>query len=335
MNNTQVKPRLRHFTMLSNDDKESLHIVVGTEYFELNELSGSRESFLNMKRYFDGRHTIKQISEITKLPVEDISSVVDTFSEMGILRNETLQHKSYVPKNELLQKLNDTCLMWQRQIGYHKLFNLLQAKQVRKEVLIGLLLETYHYVKSAPEHTSSALLNCTNDKWRSILVDYLVDEYDHAEFYIDALVKLGLPREQIVDAHPIIGTASLINMLKDIGQKSTLGYLACTNLFEANKYDYQNSKDVMHAIFELYELPLEAMNGPLTHLEKDIEMGHTSLIEQALSDVEDVRIDEVNYAINCVHDLKHSFDQFHDQILQYYSDISNYIPRLKVDYFSL
>jgi hypothetical protein len=91
----------------------------------------------------------------------------------------------------------------------------------------------------------------------------------------------------------------------------------------------------MHAIFELYELPLEAMNGPLTHLEKDIEMGHTSLIEQALSDVEDVRIDEVNYAINCVHDLKHSFDQFHDQILQYYSDISNYIPRLKVDYFSL
>jgi hypothetical protein len=36
-----------------------------------------------------------------------------------------------------------------------------------------------------------------------------------------------------------------------------------------------------------------------------------------------------------MHDLKHSFDQYNDNIIVYYSDVSNYIPRLKVDYFSL
>jgi len=49
-------PRLRHFTMLSNSSEEVLHTVVGTEHFELKEFLGSRDTFLNVKRYFDGRH---------------------------------------------------------------------------------------------------------------------------------------------------------------------------------------------------------------------------------------------------------------------------------------
>jgi hypothetical protein len=328
-------PRLRHFTMLSNDDKGSLHIVVGSEHFEMNELIGDRDVFLNMKRYFDGRHSVEEISSITSIELKDVCEVVSIFEELGILRNEDVKTNDHIDKEELIAKVNDTCLMWQRQIGYHKLFNLLNSKSLRKEVLIGLLLETYHYVKSAPEHTGTALVHCKNEKWKNILIHYLVDEYDHSDFYMDALIKLGIPKQRVLEAHPLIGTSSLINMLNEIGRKSTLGYLACTNLFEANKFDYQNSKQVIQDIFTSYELPIDAISGPLTHMEKDIEMNHNSLFSEALEDIDNISIDEVNYAINCVHDLKHAFDQFHDQIIQYYSDISNYIPRLKVDYHSL
>lgn len=328
-------PRLRHFTMLSNNESESLHIVVGTEHFEMNELLGSRDEFLNVKRYFDGRHSIEEISTITNVSIDDIKNIVNCFDELGILRKEGNDKEIRIDKNELISKVNQTCLMWQRQIGYHKLFNLLKNKLVRKEVLIGLLIETYHYVKSAPEHTGTALVHCKNDKWKNILLNYLVDEFDHSKYYLDALIKLGIPEERIHSAHPLIGTSSLINMLNEIGRKSTLGYLACTNLFEANKFDYQNSKEVIQNIFSLYDFPVEAINGPITHMEADLAMNHNSLFSDALNGSNDLDIDEINYAINCVHDLKHSFDQYHDQILQYYSDISNYIPRLKVDYNSL
>ncbi|WP_034039833.1 iron-containing redox enzyme family protein [Wocania ichthyoenteri] len=334
MNNIDY-PRLRHFTMLSNDDKESLRIIVGKEHFDLKELAGDRATFLNMKRYFDGRHSIQEISSETNILKEDIESIVESFSDMGIIREDKSESKSVILKEEFTSKVYDTCLMWQRQIGYHKLFNLLKSKSLRKEVLIGLLLETYHYVKSAPIHTGNALIHCKNDQWKTILLNYLVDEYNHADFYLDALVELGVSRDKVINAHPLIGTSSLINMLNDIGAKSTLGYLACTNLFEANKFDYENSKKVMHNIFELYELPIEAIKGPLTHLEMDIEMDHNSLLNEALEGITHMDKEEVNYAVNCVHDLKHAFDQFHDQIIEYYSDISNYIPRLKVDYFSL
>lgn len=327
-------PRLRHFTMLSNSSEEVLHTVVGTEHFELKEFLGNRDTFLNVKRYFDGRHSIEEISRITNVDKGDIRAIVDQFSEIGILRKEP-SNTSLVPKAEFLQKVKESCLMWQRQIGCHKLFNLLAVKALRKEVLIGLFLETYHYVKSAPEHTGNALAHCKNESWKKILVDYLVDEYDHSDYYIDCLVELGIPKERVIQAHPLIGTSSLLNMLTDIGKKSTLGYLACTSLFEANKHDFQNSTRVVENIFKLYEFPLSALSGPLEHLEQDVQMGHNDLLSEALEDVEFISAEDAHYAVNCVHDLKHSFDQFHDQIIQYYSDISNYIPRLQVDYYSL
>ena len=55
----------------------------------------------------------------------------------------------------------------------------------------------------------------------------------------------------------------------------------------------------------------------------------------ALAGQEFIDAREAHHAVNCMHDLKHAYDQLHDQVLQYYSDISNYIPRLRVDYFSL
>ncbi len=140
--NTIKYPRLRHFTMLANNDKEAMHIVVGTEHFELNELMGDRNSFLNMKRYFDGRHSIPEISSLANISVNDIDSVVTVFEELGIIRKEPLERTQTIPKNEFISRVNDTCVMWQRQIGYHRLFNLLSSKTLRKEVLIGLLLET-------------------------------------------------------------------------------------------------------------------------------------------------------------------------------------------------
>lgn len=331
---TNDYPRLRHFTMLSNSSDESIHTVVGTEYFEFKEFLGSRDTFLNVKRYFDGRHSVDEISKITQVKKDDIQAIVDQFSEIGILRVEP-KDTLMIPKKEFLQKVKESCLMWQRQIGYHKLFNLLAVKGLRKEVLIGLFLETYHYVKSAPEHTGNALTHCKNESWKKILVDYLVDEYDHADFYIDCLVELGISRERIIKAHPLIGTSSLLNMLNEIGKKSTLGYLACTGLFEANKYDFQGSKKVVKDIFNLYGLPISALRGPIEHLEQDVLMDHNDLLSEALKDVEFISAEDAHYAVNCVHDLKHSFDQFHDQIIQYYSDISNYIPRLQVDYYSL
>lgn len=72
----------------------------------------------------------------------------------------------------------------------------------------------------------------------------------------------------------------------------------------------------------------------IKHMMIDVAAGHKGLLEEALEGRESVDAEQAHRAVNYLHDLKHSFDQQHDEILKYYGDF-NYIPRLKVDYFSL
>ena len=67
----------------------------------------------------------------------------------------------------------------------------------------------------------------------------------------------------------------------------------------------------------------------------NVKANHTGLLEEALEGRDVVPAAQAHRAVNNLHDLKHSFDQYNDNIILYYSDVSNYIPRLKVDYFSL
>lgn len=326
-------PRLRHFTMLATSEEDPLSIIVGTEHFELKELLGGRNKFLEVKSYFDGRHSINQISSLTGVNENDILQMTLQFQELGILRTE--KKSDTIPVNEFISRVNESCIMWQRQVGFHRLFSLLETKNVRKQVFVGFILETYHYVNSAAKHIGTAVTHCQRPGWQKLLTDYFVDEFEHGELYLKSLEKMGLNRDEVISAHPIIGTMSLINMLCEIGRTSSLGYIACTSLFEANKDDFEKAKQKMEAIGDSYGFSPEILSDVISHMEQDIQMNHISLLSQALEGQSVISSEDAHIAVNCLHDLKHSYDQFHDQILQYYTDISNYIPRLKVDYFSL
>lgn len=308
-------------------------MIVGRNYFELKEEEGSREQFLHIKRYFDGRHSVNEISRLTGASEQSIIGIIDAFDEMGLLRQE--EPDELIPVGKFIERVKDSCVMWSRQIGYHRLFGLLHEGRVRKEVFIGLVLETYHYVKSASKHISTALAHSSDDRLSKILAEYLTEEYDHDKLILESLKRMGMPEEHVIHAHPIIGTMSLINMLCEIGRQSTLAYFACTTLFESRQEDFDSAKNDLEYIGSLYGYGADVLEPIIQHLRADVSADHINLLEEALEKREFIAAADAHFAVNCLHDLKHSFDQFHDQVIQYYSDISNYIPRLKVDYFSL
>lgn len=330
---TAEYPRLRHCTLIGRSDDEPLRMIVGRNHFEITEELGTREQFLHIKRYFDGRHSVGEISRLTGTSERSIRGVVAAFRELGLLRQEEPQ--DFIPAGQFVERVQDSCVMWSRQIGYHRLFGLLREGEARREVFLGLLLETYHFVKSAPRHISTALSHCTDARWESLLSEYLAEEHGHWRLIVQTLERVGMREDWVVAAHPIIGTMSLINMLCDIGRQSTLSYLACTSLFEARREDFDAASKELEYIGAQYGCDPEALAPLITHAGMDVGAEHSAILERALEAEGRVPAREAHLAVNCLHDLKHSFDQFHDQILQYYSDVSNYIPRLKVDYFSL
>lgn len=325
-------PRLRHCTFVKRDD-DSMYMIVGQDYFELTQEFGPVEKFLEVKSYFDGRHSIREISERTGVTADDIQSVVNSFAELGLMRQE--EPVDLIPMESFLRRVEDSCLMWKRQIGFHRLYRQLFEGEASKRVFTGVFLETFHYVKSASKHIAVAIANCKNDYWETLLTEYFNDEYNHSELILRTLVNLGIQRDRALSAHPIIGTMSLINMLCEIGRNSTLAYLACTRLFEATREDAKDAEEAWKGIATRYEVEPKAIEPFINHMRGDVISDHGSLLARALQHEKYIEAKEAHYAVNCLHDLKHSYDQFHDQVIQYYSDISNYVPRLKVDYFSL
>jgi pyrroloquinoline quinone (PQQ) biosynthesis protein C len=308
-------------------------MIVGREYFELSTAKEDLEVFFNVKRYFDGRHTVADIHRITGVNEADILDIVRTFSDASLFRS--VRPLESIPTSVFVQQIEDSCDMWGKQIGYHPLFTGLATQQLRREVFLGMLLETYHYIKSASLHIGTAIAHCNDPAFEHILAEYHSEEWNHAHFALDTLVRMGMPKEQVLTAHPIIGTWSLINNLCDIARQDTLSYLACTTLFEAREQDAEGAAKDMRQLAVAYGYPEDAADPLIQHMELDVAADHKSLLAEALESRESVTAAEAHRVVNNLHDLKHSYDQFHDGIVQYYSEISNYIPRLTVDYFSL
>ncbi len=327
------RPRLRHCTFFV-PNRGGVLMIVGEQHFELEQQGADLKTFLNFKRYLDGRHTVGEISEITGVSVDDTVGIVNTFAGQDLLRVED-DGLEQIPTETFLKQIDKSTAMWTEQIGYHRLWSGLENMDYRKEVFLGLVLETYHYIKSASRHVSTAIAHCTDPHWQRLLSEYLAEEYDHAWMARDCLVRMGMPVEQVESAHPVIGTWSWINNLCQIAREDTLGYLACTKLFEARGMDTLEGAHTLQRLATAYGYPDGCMDPLVSHVEVDVLAEHTGLLEEALSDRASVPAWQAHRAVNNLHDLKHSYDQYNDGIVLYYSDVSNYIPRLKVDYFSL
>jgi len=327
------RPRLRHCTFFRPDTGSTV-MIVGDKHFEIEQQGADFDSFLNLKRYLDGRHSIVEIAQITGVSTEDVIGIVQSFEDQGLLRTE-VRDLDFIPVDAFLKQLEKSVSMWEEQIGYHRLWSGLENLSYRKEVFLGLIIETFHYISSASRHISTALAHCSDPAWSHILSQYLAEEYDHAWMPRESLIRMGLSPAEVDGAHPLIGTWSLINNLCEIARQDTLGYLACTMLFEARGAETLEGAHTLQRLACQYGYPEDCLAPLVAHVEADVNAGHIGLLESALKDRQFVPADQAHRAVNNLHDLKHSFDQYHYSIIQYYSDISNYIPRLTVDYFSL
>lgn len=170
-------------------------MIVGDQHFELEQHGSDLESFLNFKRYLDGRHTVAEISDITGVSTEDSLGIVNSFAEHGLLRDEDPE-LDVIPTDLFLKQIEKSTGMWSEQIGYHRLWSGLENNDFRKEVFLGLILETYHYINSASRHISTAIAHCADPAWQHLLSEYLSEEYNHAWMARESLTRMGLPDEQ-------------------------------------------------------------------------------------------------------------------------------------------
>ena len=326
------KPRLRHCTLIDDPQSSVTKLVVGKSYFDLDRIEGDRNDLLALKSYFDGRYTVDDISRNTGLSSDDVVSVVREFEGAGLLQ---LRHADpTITVGDFTSRVEEASMMWRRQIGLHRLFSGLQSGHYRPEVFFGLLIETFHYVHLLPRTLKLLSVGMNVPQFREVVGHYADEEMDHYLEYERALA--GVPRIgcKLGDAHPTVGTLSLVRNFESIGRRSELSLVCCLQLIEARVSEIQGAEDHLVGIARRYGMT-DIVVPFIHHMKADIDLGRSNLLVEALDGVGDIDAADANTAVNDMHDVKHCFDVFHNSIIEYYNDISNYIPRPSVDYFAL
>src|ERR1700691_4194405 len=106
-------PRLRHCTFMYESATSPMTMIVGRDHFEMSEEQGDRSTFMNVKRYFDGRHPVGRIAEITGVSEESVRKIAAQFADLGLLRNA--EPMDSVPADVFAKQISESCDMWARQ----------------------------------------------------------------------------------------------------------------------------------------------------------------------------------------------------------------------------
>lgn len=327
----EFRPRLRHCTLIEDASSGITTLVVGRDHFSL-ECQGDRKKFLELKSWFDGRHSISEIAVKTGLPVQDVFGVVDTFISSGLLQQREAEGRIAVA--DFTRRVEESSLMWRRQIGLHQLFGGLAEGLYRQEVLLGLLIEAYHYVRLLPRVLAAVAPQMEDSSFRRIVAEYALEEMDHHLEYRKSLLQVDRIARHLETAHPTVGTLSLIRNFESVGRRSELSLVCCLQLIEARRSEMDAAEQDLRKIAGKYGY--EHLIEPfVSHMRADVDLAHAGILDSALGQTEWVAANDAHVAVNDMHDIKHAFDAFHDSIVQYYGDISNYIPRPTVDYFAL
>lgn len=324
------RARLRHSTFSDHGVADATVMSVGRKHLEITGKDLTREQFMSITRYLDGHHSVNDIGAVTNLGPEVVARVVELLAARGALAADGPD--DLIPVHEFVTAIDAACQSWGRQLGQHPLFQGLADLSFRKEVFIGLFIETYHYVSSAPRHIATAIASCRDKAFARLLADYFVEEYDHAHLLAETLERLGLDRAAVENSYPASGTVCLVNMLCEIARTDTLAYFAATSLLEARADQVEISVAKMREVCGAYGWPAEALDPFISHAAADVEANHADLLSLALRTTSAIPAAHAHSVVNSIHDLKHACYMFCDQIVSYYSTISNHVPRQAVDF---
>jgi hypothetical protein len=149
--------------------------------------------------------------------------------------------------------------------------------------LLAYLFETRHYLAaSASRMAPSIKQDIGLSPLALLLSQHLLEEWDHAKFFSEALRAIGCSPVLSSASRPLPATLEWIHATRSIAYKSDLGAALCSGFMEYSSKETQavlswHSMLVAHGL-----IPAAANNSILQHLETDISFDHSENWKRAI-----------------------------------------------------
>lgn len=333
----QCFPRLReNIWHIGADAKpeDNSYLVTSKAQYEIP--ASYTMDFLKIRPFCTGHHSVAEIADCTGVSEETILAFIKTFEEIGLVYLENPG-----PAVPDVQEVRDTLLriteLWAQELHSVYIANeLVRDKGLSKDILVGWLIEMYHYVHDFPHALQHGARHATGNL-RTILDRYATEELGHEHFVLQSLVNLGLNAEAVKNSVPLVSTRTIGLLMRELLEMEPAATLLAAALLEAADFDEKNIDLYKKRLSALYGIAENALDPYFKHQKIDYDLGHQKLLADNLQLVEMTDMQKLDEVVNKLHDLKHAFELQSAEIKAYYGAPLNgrYIPRQRMTYQSI
>ena len=324
-------PKFRHNLWTFSEGTDMARLIVSHSKFDV-PVDEARE-FLEIRSFCTGHNSLESVSSKSGVSLARVEAIIGSMSEARILHLpfESLNDLSIADVRSVILS---ACQLWSEQLRDHNISVEIVNGELPRRVVIGWLLETYHYIKAFPKALAYASEHAEGEL-KDVIIKYAEQEKGHEAFIAACLENLGLSIEEIEASIPLVSTRAIDLLMKEMFALEPCTVLMVARLVEAYEIE-EDSIDHFKTLLEnKYQIDGSAVDPLFAHARIDEEMGHAKLLEENLHLLEFRDINHVHDVINKLHDFKHAIDLQGLEIKDYYSKTGNYFPRQYVDYFAI
>ena len=292
-------------------------------------------TFLRVRSHCTGFNSLDEIAAKSAVPLEKIKSILTALQEIDLVIPPD-QAGAPPPSVDLARdKAIKICKIWAEELKQSYIANQLAGSALPKTVLVGWLIEMYHYIKDfsyAIEHGARV----ATGPLRTLLERYAREERGHEEFVTSTLTNIGLSRAEVERSSPLPSTRLIGFIMREMFALEPASTLMMAALVESQEFDAGGVADFEKVLEEQYQLPAGAMAPYFKHQQIDTDLGHSRLLEDNIQLFSVTDPEKLDAIVNKLHDLKHSFDLQGTEIKSYYNDMQGrYLPRQPIGFHAL
>jgi pyrroloquinoline quinone (PQQ) biosynthesis protein C len=179
----------------------------------------------------DGRRSCVVLAAELGLPLEGVVNLVQALYEAAVVTNA--QHRE-LPALVFYANLRSQVRLADRARGKSELLQRYAAKRASKRLVLGYLIETYHFAAAAASHQALAVATAPTLRLKTVFSEHLSEEYWHYAWLKRGLLAAGLTDAEIDASTPTLGTLGVINHLRWLATSDLLAYSACLGIIESD-----------------------------------------------------------------------------------------------------
>ncbi len=209
--------------------------VIDGETSTVEVIGVSKQVVTRVLSSLDGKRDLDEVAARAGVPLSHVRAICSALREASLIHGAEDSDRT-VPHDEFAELSRRVFATWKKRLFGHPLWRGLVDGNAPAAQFAGWLMENYHFIEGVSDRLGSATAYCRSRQARRHFARHYREEYDHGEFFIQALLALGFTRDAVYASRPLASTWGIIDHMRRCARQDSLFYAACSGFLEFDRW---------------------------------------------------------------------------------------------------